>query len=144
MTEELISFETAKLAKEKGFDEICYYLYDLEEESIGAFENGKFHKNSKINLPIRSEDIVTAPTQSLLQKWLREEHRIHITIRHYTNCPTSRFDDMDYDDELGSYGIEIHEPNTQDECDIYVNSNFLGETYEEVLEIALQEALKII
>ncbi len=29
MKEPLISFETAKLAKEKGFNEICDYNYDL-------------------------------------------------------------------------------------------------------------------
>lgn len=30
MEEQLISFETAKLAKEKGFEETCYYSYDFD------------------------------------------------------------------------------------------------------------------
>lgn len=31
MREQCITFETAKLAKEKGFDEICEFTYNLTE-----------------------------------------------------------------------------------------------------------------
>jgi len=138
MKEQLIDFPTAKLAKEKGFNKTSHGKAYLKDGTLGYT-----HAESSDSIIIYKEQY-GSPTQSLLQKWLRDEHRIHITIRHYTDCPTRRFDDFDYDDELGSYGIEIHEPKTQDECDIYVNSDFLGETYEEVLEIALKEGLKLI
>ena len=127
MKDELVTFETAKLAKEKGFNEpttdiwyMCRTGIDdkFELESNQSIVEGYRIINSKCYNYHKNEVTIYAPTQSLLQKWLRDEHRIHITIRHYTDCPTRRFDDFDYDDELGSYGIEIHEPKTQDECDI--------------------------
>ena len=70
MEEQLISFETAKLAKEKGFDWLVdtYYLGSVRYDTI---EPKSYNKN-KIK--------VSAPTQSLLQKWLREEHSLHIEL----------------------------------------------------------------
>lgn len=32
ITEDYVSFETAKLLKEKGFDELCYQKYDSDGE----------------------------------------------------------------------------------------------------------------
>lgn len=57
MKEELISFEMAKLAKEKGFEDICYYIYNPNEQ-----------KN----------EYITLPTLEQLKTWLREIHNIHI------------------------------------------------------------------
>ena len=54
MEDTLINFETAKLAKEKGFD----FIYIIDNELT---------KHSLI-------------TQSLLAKWLREVHKINIFI----------------------------------------------------------------
>lgn len=71
MQEQLISFETAKLAKEKGFKENCTHLYNneiLEEKNCIGFV---------INID-GINNLITAPTQSLLQKWLRETHKIHV------------------------------------------------------------------
>ena len=75
MQEELISYETAKLAKEKGFDwECCYVIHSggsLEPQS----RHGKPIKNSQLVL-----HFVTSPTQSLLQKWLRERSEGRILV----------------------------------------------------------------
>ena len=38
MKEQLISFETAKLAKEKGFNRQCFYYYDKTEKLIEPYE----------------------------------------------------------------------------------------------------------
>lgn len=70
MKEQLINFETAKLAKEKGLNEYCSSFYSLnsvtnEFDLYDCNNNWKEHKNS--NNPIS----ISAPTQSLLQKWLR-------------------------------------------------------------------------
>lgn len=78
MYDELVKYPTAKLAKEKGFDEVCYYLCEPNGSPNHCYENGLFHRNSKINVPY-SEYLVSVPTQSLLQKWLREIHNINIT-----------------------------------------------------------------
>ena len=67
MEEIRVSFETAKLAKEKGFDIDCGW-------KLRKLENGSFtHTNS-------SELGIEQPTQSLLQKWLREVHNINVLV----------------------------------------------------------------
>ena len=74
MEEQLIGFETAKLAKQKGFDWPTTYCkdehdYQYEQHFVPRNFNTKEY-----------EPRVSAPTQSLLQKWLREEHSLHIEL----------------------------------------------------------------
>ena len=65
MKEQLVSFETAKLAKEKGFDIFTdYSFYSDGKETVSEYG---------------CEDIlIFRPTQSLLQKWLRENYKIYV------------------------------------------------------------------
>lgn len=66
MEEQLISSETAKLAKDKGFN--------LKEPcTCGGFPNC-------ICDAVRIDNYIYKPTQSLLQKWLREIYNIHIVV----------------------------------------------------------------
>ena len=70
MKETKVSFETAKLAKEKGFVFSTKKIkVGRRESSLGTLFGSIIYK--KINI---------TPTQSLLQKWLREVHNIHLTI----------------------------------------------------------------
>ncbi len=134
MNEELINFNTAKLAKEKGFNEPCMYGYfDLEE---GHMLNGHledFTDAYTAGLPKQtnkeSDVKITAPTQSLLQKWLREIHKIDIEIEVFSDEVYK--DDSYYDYMLISnlYKEEILNPQRFD-------------TYELALEAALLEVLK--
>jgi len=72
MEEQLISFETAKLAQKKGFNELCLYHFRLNAPVGEQFYTDRCAtKNSQWEMS------VTAPTQSLLQKWLREKHNLH-------------------------------------------------------------------
>ena len=75
MTEEICTYEVAKLAKEKGFKWKCRDYYNMYSElrvnGIYAIE----YTNSQID-----DGYMTAPTQSQLQKWLREEKKLHIEI----------------------------------------------------------------
>jgi hypothetical protein len=71
MEEQLVSYNVAKLAKEKGFDEYGPEFYDCGEQHSHL---GDYFKNSILN----DENFVVAPTQSLLQKWLRETHNINL------------------------------------------------------------------
>lgn len=125
MKEQLINIETAKLAKEKGFDAPCAHGYnDLEEENseYGLVRNWN-HAYDNTSPKLTNKELkraFTAPTQSLLQKWLREKHNIHIAIG------------RDY--EKGNYSYEYF---------IDKNNQLFGlSSYEEALEIGLQEALK--
>lgn len=95
MEEQLISFETAKIIKAIGFDELCDYHYsygngDFKTPETGCVYKGGFidengeprkYKNSELakwELPYGE---FSAPTQSLLQKWLREECSLHIEVK---------------------------------------------------------------
>ena len=72
MKEQLINFETAKSAKEKGVKLDINGLY-WEDGSYDSGENALVYEEF--------QDVMSAPTQSLLQKWLREVHDIFISIK---------------------------------------------------------------
>ena len=114
MREQLINFQTAKLAKEKGFNEgsMSHYEEDGQiQHCRTSFTNGFMEDG---------ETRFEAPTQSLLQKWLREVHNIIILV---DKCNT---------------GLLKFEHNIKSE-----NKNEF-KTYEEALEKGLQEGLKLI
>ena len=126
MEDTRITFETAKLAKEKGFPQepnklkIPYYNY--KGEFKGDVSDWRIRKY------LRGEDtsdieFVSAPTQSLLTKWLREEHNIHLIA--YKNINIDGYD-WCYITTDGITNINSYK------------------TYEEAYEIGLQEALKLI
>ena len=79
MKEQLITFETAKLAKEKGFDWVCLNMYHLD-----AYEPNKIQLSTitaiKRYIKLKLGYILLAPTQSLLQKFIRETRGVHIEI----------------------------------------------------------------
>ena len=125
MKDTRITFETAKLAKEKGFPQepnrrkVPYYNYK------GEF-NGDV--TDFLRKYLREEDTsdvesVSAPTQSLLSKWLREEHNIHLIA--YKNINIDGYD-WCYITTDGITNINSYK------------------TYEEALEAGLQEALILI
>jgi len=120
MTDQLISFETAKLAKEKGFDKICRYMYNTLNKRNRKITNKEGYLSE-------TKYWISAPTQSLLQKWLREVHKTDIII--------SIFLDM--------YIVSIYRYNKV--LPIYENGSmkkFIK--YEDVLEAGLQRGLKLI
>lgn len=122
MYDQLINSETAKLASENGFNEGSYYLY--------VYPNNVLTKFGAVNYNSEQDGLqFEAPTQSLLQKWIREKHKIHIEIgcngdEHYVNSISyPEGDDYVYDQDLDTIGFK---------------------TYEEALELGLQESLKLI
>lgn len=125
MEEVLISLETAKLAKEKGFNQFyCNTHYNKIDKLIvdtEGYPNGdRWVEYMKY--------CISAPTQSLLQKWLREKHNIHIVCWWYDK------EDKFYT-ELGR--------KTKEKIFVQCgNTTLLFNTYEEALEEGLQEALK--
>ena len=73
MTEDYVSFETAKLLKEKGFDELCR-SYWPNNHSL-SFEHTKLfvsYDNDFVYL--------LRPTLQMAMKWLREEKDVQIEI----------------------------------------------------------------
>ena len=74
VTEDYVSFETAKLLKEKGFDEFCRAFYVKSKEMGIEFFISTNNKN--YNSP--SVPATSAPTLQMAMKWLREEHNLYI------------------------------------------------------------------
>ena len=66
--EDYVSFEVAKLLKEKGFDEYCGY-YDLKCE---------YYDYRTYNH--KGDDYISAPTHQMAMKWLRKIYGIDIVI----------------------------------------------------------------
>ena len=73
ITEDFVSFETAKLLKEKGFDETVRCFYDIQTEIL--CDNCVKTKNSYT-------ESIAAPTLQMALKWLREVHTIIIELHH--------------------------------------------------------------
>lgn len=61
ITEDYVSFETAKLLKEKGFDCSSYSHYRLDNGELYRF-------NTNCSTNIKSNDYITAPTIQMAMK----------------------------------------------------------------------------
>lgn len=128
MIEELITLETAKLLKTAEFKEdvrIFYKSVDTE----GGFELFESYKAQNYNAHVYS---FSATTLFIAQKWLRETKNLHISIIRNA-C---------------GYGYDICKADngTHITDGIFKGSNDGGQwdTYEEALEVGIQEALKLI
>ena len=137
MKDELISFETAKLAKEKGFKEFCSNGFDDRLEGIEPFGigNGEISSTHIIDYFDNKGDnhLYARPTQSLLQRWLRDEFDIIVAVYH---------DTILYNVDIVSFyrhGEDIIKLGSGD-----IENLLFHNTYEERLEKGLQEALKLI
>lgn len=118
--EEYISFEVAKLLKDKGFNEPTIGTYNIESKHSILVER-----------PIRAihcEAIISAPTQAMAMMWLREVHKLYIEI-----TPSSKTNEFIVD----SYRIDIV---TKTFDTIYVSSGY--DTYEQACEAAIKYCLE--
>lgn len=83
--EDYVSFETAKLLKEKGFDWLESPFYSEQDRDEWRQNNSYTVPNEEYNpeLPFDSETLtIVAPHVSIqtAMKWLREVHNIHIEL----------------------------------------------------------------
>lgn len=134
MQDKLISITTAKLVLEVGSN-VGPSIFNWEVEHL---DNNKV-KIIELDLIIDLKDFkkdLKLPTQSLLQKWLREKHNIHIEVSY---CFTN-----------DKYMVIVHSKiNQRIEIELDLLSKKPEEylkykSYEQALEIGLYEALKLI
>ena len=140
MEEQLISFETAKLAKEKGFKEFSYACY--KEDGILENLNNIWHCGCEGGMELdewfydynnyKHKKLISAPTQSLLQKWLRDAHKIHIRID-----PQSSRDSLVFYAEL--FSLKLYNQTFKEFTRLSLPLS--GLSYEEALEKGLLAAL---
>jgi len=120
--EAYVSFEVAKLLKEKGFNESCWLKYDNE----GYLS---FNHVGYINSEEPCDDFCAlAPTHQMAMKWLREKYYIHadpIKQGNYNDC--SEY----YSWIVSQMGIIHRNPSVADKL-----------SYEEAVEAALKYVLK--
>lgn len=128
MKDELISFETAKLAKEKGFHERVIYYYIDSTKCVDRIAPGA---HSHLHVSNKKEGYHSAPTQSLLQRWLREVHGIHVWVVPNLLWQTYHFEGL------------VDRKNTH-KSNLTFSDDLMKDTYEEALEAGLLEALKFI
>ena len=167
MKEQLISFETAKLAKEKDFNILqhSYYFEDGEfKENSLKGTNGYYGEEYEFNLSEFNEnwndkwltkktgdrcfgcskqkgylETFSAPTQSLLQRWLREVHNIYVESYHDLTKKKTKIQ------FYTSWGfLQQKDKNGNQNVNGWYDEYNDWETYEEALEVGLQEALKLI
>ena len=140
-----ILLETAKLAKEKGFNEPSTHFYVVNFSSFK--EDGKLKKWGEDNffqvqrLSKGQPHLALAPTQSELQKWIREVLEINVESNYLPNA-----------DKYSAIYVpkSLPKPNTFNNTKEYLDSrskfysNINFDTYEEALEEGLIKALKFI
>jgi hypothetical protein len=145
MTEDLVTFETAQLAKEKG----C--IIETSQRMMPYYRTNKKQGSCEFNslqgIDCRNPKIIDcfAYTQALLQKWLRKKHGINITISMGNELqgmmpfyPWDSFEELEDKDSV-KYAYILH--NAKGESDMSQNK---FDKYEDALEEGLQQALKLI
>lgn len=123
MKDELVGFEVAKLAKEKGFDVDCKTMLVDKDTYVGCL----------------------IPTQSLLQRWIREVHGVHILITpNYTYGEYTQ-DELPskVNDEDVTYEIVVVQSMVAYDVEEYDELSDAN-TYEEALESGLLIGLRLI
>lgn len=123
MEKTLVTFNTAKLAKEKGFkpDREWNPTYvdgykvdeDTDKEELTQFKEEDYGV----------EGWYLAPTQNTVQKWLREKHERDVLVTKLKS---------------GYYSFTLHFEGQK------FSSLYSAQTYESTLEKGLYEALKLL
>lgn len=124
MVDQLINYKTAELAKEKGFNESTYsncWIKTLDGDILHNSDSQDCVEHD------RCETYMMQPTQTHLQKWLRDKFNIHICVCAYCE----------------GYSFEISSTPKTFMDDLFSKRNRY-ETYEKALNEGLLEALKLI
>lgn len=149
ITEDYVSFETAELLKENGFDEEVFGYYHIWDRKINrpVWSIGTYIRSEAPHLYIK------APTIQIARKWIREKYNILFIVDYEYECDTTPYYFKIY--RLGEYGkpervaikgVSYDKDNNATEHIIgYCNwerSKGDYSTYEEACESALKYCLE--
>lgn len=133
--EQYVSFDTAKLLSEVGFDEPCYMRYyeaihDYELGPDCGHTNTYWNELHKVDFGVQN---YSAPTQAVAMRWFRELY--HIEIR------------ATYDYEKSSWWGQTNPmyDETDENSDLFQKLlcfDYQAQTYEEACEKAIQYAAR--
>lgn len=124
--EDYVSLETAKLLKEKGFNEKCETAYDAKG-NIGEYPKAiKWFKEFPWSY--------SRPTLYEAQMWLLEKHNLYLYPAPYLSKDS---------DEVSWFGIEAHHRDGVEwDYSPFIWGRFI--TYQQALDAGIREALKLI
>ena len=120
--EQFVSFDTARMLKEAGFDVECDWFYIND----GSVDTGIVVRSTSTRDHNMTTGFSSRPTQALAARWLREEHHIFIML-------TPVIEGWMYD----LFDLKKHQY-------ILCNEDAMTESYEVAFETALREAIKLI
>lgn len=153
ITEDYVSFETAKLLKEKGFDNKCRWVWILDKANDSQDTNGiyklsaecliesySFVDNNDIMSVCKdngwnenSKEVFLCPTLQMAMKWLRDVHHIGIFPSTYT------FSNVDGTEESHPYGTAIINLKTYE---LMTEDIMPRECYEDAVYAAIKYCLE--
>jgi len=134
MTEEIANYDLSKLAEDKGFNwgTLAFYFRDSKQitnDRLGKL--GSYDSSSRNPGYCDAKDVLAAPTLSLLAKWLREKHNLHVQVE---NNNYNKSGDWCFDICRLPSGIPI----------MWSKGDPTYSSYEDALEQGLLKALKLI
>ena len=146
--EAYVSFEVAKLLKEKGFDIPCQKVWTDNKQllwSVCFMEGNSFVNNEDIPLVLNYEkwsdvkDAYLAPTQQMAMRWLREKYLMNTFIGAKVYKPESG--------KISGYSAYVwYKPkNNQGICCYWVyppQEQECWESYEDAYEAAIKYCLE--
>ena len=124
ITEDYVSFEVAKLLKEKGFD------WNTDKQFNSDKIVGDYNITDRSRYPERYLD---APTLQMAMKWLREEHHYYIQVM------------LDSWVRGGRLGYYVVIQKTDSDFEMMLGDaldEFFYQTYEEACEAAIKYCLE--
>ena len=127
ITEDYVSYETAKLLKERGFDGICGTAYETitnehEVEQCSISEWGKLGQ-------------VKRPTLQMAMKWLREVHKLHVE-------PSMTIEKLGFT-FLNKWHCFVAHVDNKNQVDLKCIGENFG-SYEEACEFGIKYCLNLI
>lgn len=120
--EQFVSFDTASMLKEAGFDVPCNSYYELEDgevvrkDCIRPYDHNCFE-----------DTVCSRPTQALAARWLREVHKLHVW------CETTPY---------GDWFCCISKIKPYEEYAVVSEAEY--SSFEQAFETGLREAIKLI
>lgn len=127
LSEDYVSYEVAKLLKDKGFDGLCYCHEFTDYEGNFTTYHTEYQENWN-----QSEPCVSIPTLGMAMKWLREEKNILIYVYPVINLPVK--------DDYTFYWRWDGKKKIHNAPPIGNKHNY--ESYEETVEAALKYCLE--
>lgn len=132
VTEDYVSFETAKLLKEKGFDAETEHdmWYVVEKFSTGCHWNSCTYKVGDITREFDEKRCIAMPTLQMAMKWLRDVHKKVINV-----------DYIDFFEHGEVWSYSVLDRNTFHEF-TEKSESFTEHSYEEACEEGIKYCLK--